>query len=88
MVEKINTKEAQEEQKFIEKKRRKSSKIAPKTAPETFVEGSWYQDWVKKQHFLDSSWDRFLVDFGGHVDSRNRAKTVSKAYQNEVEKMM
>ena len=43
---------------------------------------------LKNQQLLDTSWDRFLVDFGGHVDPQNRAKTVSKAYQNEVEKMM
>ena len=43
---------------------------------------------LKNQHFLDGSWDRIWVDFGDHVDPRNRAKTVSKAYQNEVEKMM
>ena len=51
-------------------KRRKSSKIAPKTAPETFVEGSWYQDIIENRSKIGPG--SLLGGLLGHLGSKSQ----------------
>ena len=48
----------------------KSSKIAPKTAPETFVEGSWYQDIIENR-FKNGPGD-LLGELLGHLGPKSQ----------------